>query len=322
MRTLTIAEYFNTFPVSKVMIDIPLQFSTMINWLRQSPAIQRIFYSVYTSSKQWINDCEGTANPDMLCGIELHRRLVENKWQTTWSRGAAQFLNMIGLMLLIPNALLESRAVRASNTSDLNIVMSEEWRPHCVIPIYKTGDKTSVSSYRPISLLCILSKVLERIVYNNIIRHVHSKLTKHKFGFLPDRSTLQQLLVFTQNLFEAKSEVDVVYMDFRKAFDSVSHNGLLNKLYSIGITGNLWKWLQKYLLHRLQCVRVGDSLSHFCAVRSGVPQGSVLGPLLFIIFINDLPEHVNSAIPFVFADNTKCLLSIRCTDDVSKLQWC
>ena len=91
-------------------------------------------------------------------------------------------------------------------------------------------------------------------------------------------------------------------------------------MVAVHITGNLWKWLQEYLLHRLQCVRIGDSLSHFCAVRSGAPQGSVLGPLLFVIFINDLPEHVNSAIPFVFADDTKCLLSIRSTDNVSKLQ--
>ena len=95
---------------------------------------------------------------------------------------------------------------------------------------------------------------------------------------------------------------------------------LKTKLYSFGITGNLWRWLQEYLLHRLQCVRIGDSLSHFCNVLSGVPQGSVLGPLLFVIFINDLPEHVYSAIHFVFADDTKCLLSIRSTDDVSKLQ--
>jgi len=141
-----------------------------------------------------------------------------------------------------------------------------------------------VTNYRPISLLCIFSKVLERIVYNNIIRHVQSKLTKHQFGFLPSRSTLQQLLLFTENLFKAKSEVDVVYMDFKKAFDPVSHGGLLNKLYS---TSNLWKWLQEYLLHRLQCVRIGDSFSHFCDVFSGVPQGSVLGPscLLFLLTI-------------------------------------
>ena len=129
-----------------------------------------------------------------------------------------------------------------------NSSIPQEWRTHCVIPIFKTGDRSSVCNYRPISLLCILSKVLERIVYNNIIRHIQGKLTKHQFGFLPYRSTLQQLLLFTEKVLEANSEVDVVYMDFRKAFDSVSHSGLLNKLYSIGIAGKLWKWFQEYLL--------------------------------------------------------------------------
>jgi len=109
-------------------------------------------------------------------------------------------------------------------------------------------------------------------------------------------------------------------MDFGKAFDSVSHNGLLNKLYSIGITGKLWMWLHEYLLQRSQCVRIGSSLSTFCNVLSGVPQGSVLGPLLLVIFINDLPQHINSATPFVFADDSKCLLAIRSTDDIDELQ--
>jgi len=158
-----------------------------------------------------------------------------------------------------------------------NSSIPQEWRTHCVIPVYKTGDKSSVCNYRPISLLCILSKVLERIVYNNIFKHVHDKLAKHQFGFLPNRSTLPQLLLFTDKLFEVESEVNVVCMDFRKAFDSVSHNGLLNKLYFIGITaGKLWMWLHEYLLQRSQCVRIGSSLSTFCNVLSGVPQGSVL----------------------------------------------
>ena len=101
------------------------------------------------------------------------------------------------------------------STSLQNNPIPQEWHTHCVIPIYKAGDKSSVCNYRPISLLCILSKVLERIVYNNIIRHIQGKITEHQFGFLPNRSTLQQLLLFTEKLLEAKTEVDVVYMDFR-----------------------------------------------------------------------------------------------------------
>ena len=109
-------------------------------------------------------------------------------------------------------------------------------------------------------------------------------------------------------------------MDFRKIFDSVSRDGLLQKLHASGIIGKLWSWLQSYLKHHSQCVRIGASNSALCKVLSGVLQGSVLGPLLFVIFINDLPHCIHSAIPFIFADDTKCLLAIELTSDSDKLQ--
>ena len=162
--------------------------------------------------------------------------------------------------------------------------------------------------------------MLERVAYNNIIDYVSEKATKHQFGFLPKRSTIQQLLVFVEKVIEQKCETYVVYMDFRKAFDSVSHERLLMKLQSIGITGNAWKWFEAYLKLRYQCVKIGDSYSELCKVLSGVPQGSMLGPLLFIIFINDLPKCIRSAIPFIFADDTKCFHVIRSTEETRKLQ--
>ena len=105
-----------------------------------------------------------------------------------------------------------------------------QWKDHCIIPIYKSGDKTLVNNYRLISLL---SKVLERIVYNQVMDHIHGIFTTHQFGFLTGKFAVQQLLVYISSLFEVKqlnSEMDVVYMDFRKAFDSVPHNKLLKSI--------------------------------------------------------------------------------------------
>ena len=165
----------------------------------------------------------------------------------------------------------------------------------------------------PISLLCILSKVLERIVYSSMLE---GSLTNHQFGFPPNRSTLQQLLTFTNEIVEAKTEVDVhvVYMDFRKAFDSVSHNGLLKKLDSIGTTGELWSWLREYLQERFQCVRIGDSMLTFCKVLSGVPQGSVLGPLLLSFSSMTFQNVSNLQYPSLTQS------AVRSTTDTDKLQ--
>ena len=125
--------------------------------------------------------------------------------------------------------------------------LPSEWHTHLIKPIFKSGNRNSVRNYRPISLLCAVSKVLERLVYNGIVDFVSNSVSIQQFGFLRGRSALQQLLIMFNTLICSGSQTDVLYLDFRKAFDSVSHNQLLHKLWNFGITDNLWLWIKAYL---------------------------------------------------------------------------
>ena len=113
---------------------------------------------------------------------------------------------------------------------------------------------------------------------------------------------------------------DVIYLDFRKAFDSIPDSKLLVKLRSYGITGALWRWFQAYLSHHTQYVRIKNSLSHPVNVTSSVPQGSILGPMLVAIYINDLPSCLTSALLFIYVDDTKCVKTISNINDIQLLQ--
>ncbi|KAJ8047577.1 RNA-directed DNA polymerase from mobile element jockey [Holothuria leucospilota] len=178
-----------------------------------------------------------------------------------------------------------------------------------VIPIYKSGDKFLKSNYRPISVLPVFSKILERIVYTRLLNFLekHGIIYEHQYGFLPKKSTSHALINFANKIIDAFENNKLscgIFLDLSKAFDTLDHNILMYKLHHYGIRGIAYHWFNDYLSNRSQYVNISTVNSHMCSITTGVPQGSILGPLLFLIYINDLPS-VSSRLKFtLYADDT------------------
>jgi hypothetical protein len=201
-----------------------------------------------------------------------------------------------------------------------------DWLSANVTAVYKRkGKPACVDNYRPISLTCIIAKSMERIVSDQIMKFLASQglLSVHQHGFRSSHSTLTQLLECLQDWCLAVSRnkpVDVAYLDLAKAFDSVSHAKLIHKLKSYGIRGSLLMWIESFLSNRQQRVIVENSKSNPIQVISGVPQGTILGPLLFIIYINDVVDVVQFSKVKLYADDSKVYSQIESDIDSARLQ--
>ncbi len=200
----------------------------------------------------------------------------------------------------------------------------KQWKFANVTPIYKKGAKDQADNYRPISLLCITSKLLERCILNKIYNEIIPNISRLQHGFLRGRSTVTQLLLVleqvVQNL-DNNLQTDFIYLDFSKAFDSVPHHLLIHKLKSFGISGSLLAWFTDYLHDRFQRVVLEGETSDWLPVLSGVPQGSILGPFLFLLYINDMAQGISSSSTMaLFADDAKVFRCIHSLDDCTALQ--
>ena len=210
------------------------------------------------------------------------------------------------------------------NKSLANGCLPEDWKLALVTPIFKKGAKNVPSNYRPVSLTSIVCKMMEKIIRKQVMSHLLTEnlLSTKQFGFMNRRSTTTQLLCYLDECAEIVANgdvVDAIYFDFAKAFDTVPHQRMLKKLKCYGIRGQLLHWIEAFLTNRRQVVSVNGVHSYIGNVLSGIPQGSVLGPLLFVIYINDLPEVVDSSV-FLFADDTKILRRINSYEDAERVQ--
>ena len=241
---------------------------------------------------------------------------------------SALFLKMVASEVADPLTFIFNQSLQTG-------IVPSAWKYSNVTPVHKGGDKSNPGNFRPISVVPVAAKVLERLIADQFRLYLESRhlLHDHQGAYRCGRSSDQILLFAVDkivNALDCGSVVCAAFLDLRKAFDSLDHVTLLHRIQELGVYNvELW-WFQNYLSDRYQRVRCGDSFSDWGAVKGGIPQGSALGPLLFLIYVNDMPDQVQHGVLLQFADDT-CLIccgksyeetSVLLTEDLTLLsQW-
>nr|VZI00046.1 unnamed protein product [Spirometra erinaceieuropaei] len=286
--------------------------------------LSRFFQSVFTREVAVPTDHCNVDNVPTIDSVVLTKPIVQQellKLKEGTSPGPdeipAKLLKELAKELAEPLSVLFQASLDAGR-------LPPDWKTAWISPIHKNGSRASANNYRPVSLTSICCKVMERIIKRELMRFLEQNhlLCDAQHGFRRGRSCLSNLLYCLEQWTRAIDEgnvVHVAYIDFKKAFDSVPHQRLLHKLSRIGVRGKLLKWIENFLVGRSQTVRLGGQHSAEVTVTSGVPQGSVLGPILFLIYIDDCIHGLDCKIA-MFADDIKLWTVIRNEDDEANLQ--
>jgi hypothetical protein len=292
--------------------------------------LNQFFSSVFTKEDlSYIPDAEVENVESTMRPVQVTRREVEKKIRNLRKDAAAgpdgispRLLKDFETELSVPLEILFNKSLREGE-------VPSDWRKANVAPIYKKGPKGDPGNYRPVSLTSVPCKILESLIKDKLMEHlIQNKLIKDtQHGFIPGKSCATNLTLFMDTVTKATDEgkaVDIIYLDFAKAFDKVPHQRLLTKLRAKGVDAQTVKWIESWLSNRTQNVNIQGEKSGSCDVDSGVPQGTVLGPILFTVYIDDLEVEVTRRLLEVlilkFADDTKGAKVIENAGDRDKLQ--
>ena len=329
-------KFWQFVKIKKSGTDIPLNM--IVNDMNISgptnivEAFANVFRAAYNLSSDKVSTQEYiSVRPDVSLFPVSEQEVFEaiNKLKSKFTAGPDKIPSIIirecASVLVAPLTFLINLCLKSATFPD-------EWKKSKIVPIFKSGDKNIVENYRPVALMNNFAKVFEFIIYKQMIFQLKNSLTEVQHGFVPGRSTVTNLCEITQFISSATDsncQTDVIYLDCSKAFDRLDHRILLSKLDVIGCTPKLLKFFSSYLSERKCFVLVHGYISEEFEAVSGVPQGSVLGPLLFNVFINDIVNGLNVQCS-LYADDLKIYSKIHSVEDCENLQknleatvnWC